>query len=73
MNDGIIVLITASTGDEAARIGRALVDEHLAACVNMISPVRSFFFWQGKTQEATGGTDGVQEQEALDGKTGPSG
>lgn len=52
MNDAIIVLITASSGDEAARIGKALVDEHLAACVNVISSVRSFFFWEGSTQDA---------------------
>jgi periplasmic divalent cation tolerance protein len=52
MNDGIVVLITASSGDEAARIGKALVEEHLAACVNIVSPVRSFFFWEGKTQDA---------------------
>jgi periplasmic divalent cation tolerance protein len=52
MDDGIIVLITASSGDEAARIGKALVDEHLAACVNVIPSVRSFFFWEGTTQDA---------------------
>lgn len=52
MTDPVIVLITASSGDEAAKIGRVLVDEHLAACVNVISPIRSFFFWEGKTQDA---------------------
>jgi periplasmic divalent cation tolerance protein len=52
MTDGIIVLITASSDAEAERIGRALVDEHLAACVNLAAPVRSLFFWEGKTQDA---------------------
>jgi periplasmic divalent cation tolerance protein len=52
MEDGIVVLISASSGEEAARIGRALVDEHLAACVNVIPSIRSFFFWEGKTQES---------------------
>ncbi|OGW34701.1 MAG: hypothetical protein A2010_11800 [Nitrospirae bacterium GWD2_57_9] len=52
MTDGIIVLITASSEQEASLIATALVDEHLAACVNLIAPVRSLFFWQGKTQDA---------------------
>lgn len=47
----IIVLITASSEDEAAKIGSALVDEHLAACVNIVPGVRSLFFWEGKTQD----------------------
>ena len=52
MGDEIIVLITASTRDEAAKIGTALVDEHLAACVNIVPEVRSLFFWEGRTQDA---------------------
>lgn len=52
MGDEIVVLITASTRDEAAKIGAALVDQHLAACVNIVPEVRSLFFWEGKTQDA---------------------
>lgn len=52
MTDGIIVLITAGTEEEAAKIGSALVNEHLAACVNIVSGVRSLFFWEGRTQDA---------------------
>lgn len=51
MGDEIIVLITAATGDEAGKIGTALVDERLAACVNIVPEVRSLFFWEGKTQD----------------------
>lgn len=51
MGDGIIVLITASTEDEAAKIGAALVEEHLAACVNIVPEVRSLFFWEGRKQD----------------------
>jgi periplasmic divalent cation tolerance protein len=47
----IVVLITCSTEEEAGRITRALVDEKLIACGNMISPVKSIFFWQGKTND----------------------
>jgi periplasmic divalent cation tolerance protein len=52
MDDKIIVLITASSRDEAERIAYALVDGRLAACVNIVPSVRSVFSWQGKTQEA---------------------
>jgi len=52
MADEIIVLITASSEQEAVNIGSALVSEHLAACVNIVPNVRSLFFWEGKTQDA---------------------
>lgn len=52
MTDAIVILITAGSADEAAVIARTLVDEHLAACVNILPGVRSFFFWEGKTQDA---------------------
>jgi periplasmic divalent cation tolerance protein len=51
MADEIIVLITASSMDEAVKLGTALVDERLAACVNLVPQVRSLFFWEGKTQD----------------------
>jgi periplasmic divalent cation tolerance protein len=49
--DEIVVLITASSKDEAATIGAALVQERLAACVNIVPEVRSLFFWEGKAQD----------------------
>jgi periplasmic divalent cation tolerance protein len=52
MAEEIIVLITASSANEAATIAAALVDEHIAACVNIIPEVRSLFLWEGKTQDA---------------------
>ena len=51
MADEIIVLITATSKDEAARIGTALVNEHIAACANIVPQIRSLFFWEGKTQD----------------------
>ena len=53
MSEEIIILVTSSSPDEAAKIAKALVDEHLAACVNVLSGVRSFFFWEGRTQETS--------------------
>jgi len=43
-----IVLVTTGSMSEARRIGRALVEEKLAACANLISDVRSIYRWQGK-------------------------
>ncbi len=53
MADEIIVLITASSDAEASTISHALVNEHLAACVNIIPAIHSVFFWDGKTQESS--------------------
>ncbi len=37
---------------EAERVAAVLVDEHLAACVNLVPGVRSLFSWQGVREEA---------------------
>ena len=47
-----IVLSTAAHPEEAARIGRILVEERLAACANFIPGVRSTYRWQGAVEEA---------------------
>jgi periplasmic divalent cation tolerance protein len=52
MADEVIVLITASSKEEAVNIGKVLVDEHLGACVNIVPEIFSIFSWDGKTQEA---------------------
>jgi periplasmic divalent cation tolerance protein len=44
---------TFADEEEAARIGRILVEEHLAACVNILGPCRSIYRWHGKVEEAT--------------------
>jgi periplasmic divalent cation tolerance protein len=49
----VVVLVTAPSDDEARRIGRTLVDERLAACVNVVGPVRSIYRWDGAVQEGT--------------------
>lgn len=45
-----LVYLTARDGDEARKIGRTLVKEKLAACVNYF-PANSIFRWKGKTEE----------------------
>jgi periplasmic divalent cation tolerance protein len=36
---------------EARSLARALVAERLAACVNLLPAVRSYYFWEGELQE----------------------
>jgi periplasmic divalent cation tolerance protein len=38
--------------EEAERIGRTVIEERLAACINILSPVRSIYRWQGKIETA---------------------
>jgi periplasmic divalent cation tolerance protein len=51
MTDKVIVLSTCSSREEADRIARGLVEERLAACVNIVSGVSSVYRWQGAVQE----------------------
>ena len=37
---------------EAERIGRQMIEERLAACVNILGPVRSIYRWKGKVESA---------------------
>jgi periplasmic divalent cation tolerance protein len=48
MSGYTVIFITTSSLDEAKKIGRVLVEEKLAACANIVSPIRSIYHWQGK-------------------------
>jgi periplasmic divalent cation tolerance protein len=48
MFEPILVLVTCGSEEEALKIAKALVGEHLAACVNIISPIRSIYRWEGE-------------------------
>ncbi len=52
MTDKILVLTTAGSKDEARKIGRALVERLLAACVNIVPQVGSIYRWEGEIEEA---------------------
>ncbi len=47
-----MVYVTAASKDEAAKIGRALVTERLAACANILDGMFSIYRWQGAVEEA---------------------
>lgn len=49
----IFVYMTAPSMEEAKRIGNTLVEERLAACVNLVNGMISIYRWQGKTEEGS--------------------
>ena len=51
MSSYIVVLVTVGLSEEAAKLGRSLVEERLAACVNCIGPIRSVYRWKGQIEE----------------------
>ncbi|MFC1594029.1 divalent-cation tolerance protein CutA [Candidatus Omnitrophota bacterium] len=48
----IVVLVTAANKEEAQKISNGLIQEKLAACVNVIDGVNSIFWWEGKVDSA---------------------
>ena len=50
---GIVsVYAVFADSDEAQRVARAVVEERLAACANILGPCRSIYRWQGTVEEA---------------------
>ena len=52
MTDKRIVLTTAGSEEEAHKIARHLVENRLAACVNIVAQVESIYRWQGKVDSS---------------------
>jgi periplasmic divalent cation tolerance protein len=53
MTDKLVVFVTCRSAKEADRIARALVQERLAACGNILcSPIRSIYRWKEKIESA---------------------
>ncbi|HYG81199.1 MAG TPA: divalent-cation tolerance protein CutA [Pyrinomonadaceae bacterium] len=50
--DAIVVLMTAGSREEAARLADMLVGARLAACVQILPEIESIYHWQGKVERA---------------------
>jgi len=48
MEEAIIVFVTCGSEEEASKISNSLIEKRLAACANIISPIRSIYRWEGK-------------------------
>ena len=42
-----------ASDEEAEHIGHTVIDERLAACINILGPIRSIYRWQGSVKSAT--------------------
>lgn len=50
--DARIIFVMAGSEEEASTIARALLDDKLIACANILGPVRSMYYWRGAKEEA---------------------
>lgn len=51
MTDKVVVFVTCGTAEQAEHIAQTLVEERLAACVNITNPIRSLYHWEGKLND----------------------
>lgn len=49
----VTVYAVFASDEEAVRIARILIEERLAACVNILGPCRSLYRWDGRIEDAT--------------------
>lgn len=50
MTEIVLVLTTVASVERGDAVARALVDERLAACVNVLPPMTSFYRWKGAVE-----------------------
>lgn len=60
-----IVLVTCPDNEVAGRLAATLVEERLAACVNVVGGIRSVYRWEGKVQEDAEVLLIIKTREAL--------
>lgn len=51
MSEHCLVLSTVANAEEGERLAQALVERRVAACVNVLAGVTSFYRWEGKVQK----------------------
>jgi periplasmic divalent cation tolerance protein len=52
VTDKIVVFSTCDSEEQAGQIARALVEQQLAACVNILPGARSIYRWKGQVEDA---------------------
>jgi periplasmic divalent cation tolerance protein len=52
MTNKIVVMCTCANEADAGRVGRALVEARLAACVSVVPGLRSYYQWKGALETA---------------------
>lgn len=51
-NSGAVIVLTTMGADaDAAALARTLVEERLAACVNVLPPMTSIYRWKGQIEQ----------------------
>ncbi len=60
-----MLYITASSTEEAASIGKTLLEERLAACINIIPGMTSMYWWQGRIESSSEAVLIVKTTEIL--------
>ncbi|MDD5448170.1 MAG: divalent-cation tolerance protein CutA [Actinomycetota bacterium] len=65
MNGFAQISTTTNNRDEANKIARLLVEQKLAACVQIVGPIKSIYRWEGKVEEAEEWLLIVKSKEAL--------
>lgn len=54
--ENIRVVLVSIPRDEANKLAKSLVENHLAACINVVPKIESYFWWENKLEH---------EEEAL--------
>jgi periplasmic divalent cation tolerance protein len=49
----VVVMTTLPADADGSAFGRALLEERLAACVNLLAPMDSVYRWEGRVEEET--------------------
>ena len=65
MTDKVVMLTTVASEEEGLTISRALVEQKVAACVNLITGVRSVYYWKGEVCQETECLLVIKTKDAL--------
>ena len=65
MPEFVQVQTTTASEEDARRIARALVEERLAACVQIVGPITSTYWWQGRIESSQEWLCCIKTSQAL--------